>query len=356
LRAGERYRIARALLSEAAHLAWGGVSTRRRSLQVLKEGTRLARLVTDPSDRAHALGMVALVKGVIAYVHGRWRRSRQFCDKAERIFRDRCTAVTWELDTVQSFSLWSLTNLGDVAQLRQRWAILFKEAEERGDLYAVHNLISNIMAFARLGADEPKQAREELERALCLLDGAKYDVRCHNTLIAQVLIELYVGNGIQAWEHVVSAWPRVKSSLLLRVQVVRTEVWEIRGRCALAAAAAGQHAALRLRDAVGAASRLRREGTHWGGGVASLIEAGVAALRGDQDHAELLLDHAIKDFECAEMGLYGAAARYRRGQIRGGTAGSDEMIEANTWIKAKGVRNPARMVAMLSPGFLMTSV
>ena len=42
------------------------------------------------------------------------------------------TAVAWELDTVANLSLWAVTRMGDLAELRRRWAALLKETRGRG--------------------------------------------------------------------------------------------------------------------------------------------------------------------------------------------------------------------------------
>lgn len=81
------------------------------------------------------------------------------------------------------------------------------------------------------------------------------------------------------------------------------------------------------------------------------LRAGVAAQRGDRPAALLHLEAAVAGFEAAEMALYAAAARRRLGEMRGGDADQALVEAADAWMTRQGVRAPARMTAMLAPGF-----
>ena len=120
LAAGEPSRIARALAMEAAHAASVGGSNGRTTTRLLDRAAELASRVEDP----YASGMVALARGVSAYLEGRWTLAQMECDRAETIFRDSCTGVAWELDTAHAFALWGLSHQGAVAELSRRWPIL----------------------------------------------------------------------------------------------------------------------------------------------------------------------------------------------------------------------------------------
>ena len=71
-------------------------------------------------------------------------------DRAEAIFRERCTGVIWELDTARIFGLWSLFYLGRLAELNERCTVLFQEARERGDRYMVATPGPFVGSVARL--------------------------------------------------------------------------------------------------------------------------------------------------------------------------------------------------------------
>src|SRR5262249_52340402 len=154
--------IARALAMEAAHAASAGGSNRKATAQLLDRAGELAGRVEHP----YALGMVTLARGVSAYLEGRWVLAQAECDRAETIFRDRCTGVAWELDTAHAFALWGLSHQGAVAELSRRWPILLNRARGRGDLYAVMNLSSYLMSVVRLAADDPDTADRELRQTM----------------------------------------------------------------------------------------------------------------------------------------------------------------------------------------------
>jgi len=81
------------------------------------------------------------------------------------------------------------------------------------------------------------------------------------------------------------------------------------------------------------------------------LRAGVAALRGDLEHAAELCAVAIAGFEAAHMNLYAAAARRRLGQLMGGAEGAELIAAADRWMNAQRIKKPARLTRMLAPGF-----
>ena len=67
--------------------------------------------------------------------------------------------------------------------------------------------------------------------------------------------------------------------------------------------------------------------------------------------APLLAPTGAFAFEAVDMGLFAAAARRRLGTLLGGDAGRALIAQADAWMAAQEVRNPARMAAGLAPGF-----
>jgi serine/threonine protein kinase len=346
LRAGEPYRIARSLAMEASHVSCGGGRTRGRTARLLHATEGLARQVAHP----HALGMAALAKGIAAYLEGLWPQALASCSQAESILRDRCTGVAWELDTAQTFALWSLTYMGEVVELSRRQALLLREAQERGDLFAETNFSTYIMAIVRLGADDPEGADRGLSRVVSQWSRQGFHVQHHNALLARALIDLYTGDGQAAWNHIAEQWRAYTRSLLLRVQQVRINVLELRGTSAVAAAMSAADPGSYLRAAERDAGRLQRERMPWSDALACLIRAGAATVRADRSRATALLAEAATRLDAVAMRIYAEAARRRLGELLGGEDGHALIAQANSWMAGQKIQDPARMAAMLAPG------
>jgi hypothetical protein len=89
----------------------------------------------------------------------------------------------------------------------------------------------------------------------------------------------------------------------------------------------------------------------WSDPLAALVRAGVHHLRGDAERSITWLAQAIRGLDTTDMALYAHAARRRHGQLLGGDAGRAEVVAAERWMLASGVKRPDRMTAMLAPGF-----
>ncbi len=347
LRAGEPFRIARSLAFESAQVSIAGKSSARWTTRLLEAAENLSSSVNKP----YVFGLLWAVKGIQAFLNGSWKKSHELSEKALKIFREQCTGVAWELDSMHNFTLWSLTYMGEVAELSKRRPALLKEAQDRGDHYAITNLsTSHTMAVVRLGADDPEGARVEL-KAIDQWTQKGFHIQHHIALLARVLIDLYLGEGLAAWSYVSTKWPAYTDSLLFRVQQIHIDALQLRGRSALAAAMTASDPAPLWRDAEAAARKLERKNAHWATAHARFLRAGVAAGRGDLSSAVALLAAASRGFDGTDMRLYATVTRRRLGQLLGGDEGRVLVEKANSWMTDQTIRNPARMTAMYAPGF-----
>jgi hypothetical protein len=346
LRIGEPYRIVRAMTSEAMHVATAGGRSHGRTTLLLQTAEEIARRVDYP----HARGMLSLARGVAHFLEGRWRAALKELDHADEIFRQHCTGVAWELDTAHTFALWSMTYMGWFGELARRWPTLLSDARDRGDRYAVTNLNTYIMAVARLCQDTPELAQVQLRQVMEQWSKQGFHIQHHNAALAQVLIHLYQGNGIAAFQHIQDRWLHYRSSLLLRIQQIRINIVLLRAQSAIAAAAA-TGAKPFLRAAEADVRSLRREKMSWSDALVPLILAGVAGVRGEGAKAIGLLREAIDRLHAVDMEIFAQAARRRLGQLLGGEEGRLLIEESEAWMDAEGIRKPARMAAVFAPGF-----
>lgn len=349
LRAGEPYRVARALALDAAYAATAGARTKRRTDRLLFRTAELARRVGDP----HTFGLSTLASGFVAYLQGRFQDANEELQRAEEILRDRCTGVTWELDNAQLFYLLTLFYLGEVKDLLRCLPIRLKEARERGDLYALTSTETRVSWIARLAEDDPETGREALSEAIARWSQQGFHLQHAWALIGECEIDLYQGKPGSSLELLEAAWPAMGQSYLLRLRTLAVEVRFLRARGHLSAAAALDTAAERrphLKAAVQDARWIARAKMDWTVPMARLLEAGAAATRGEEEPALGLVETAERGFLRCDMKLHAAAARRRRGQLAGGDDGRSLVERADREMSGQKIRNPGGFAALLAPG------
>jgi hypothetical protein len=346
LRAGEPYRIGRALCYEACHASSAGGPSQRYVAKVLRAFEEIVAQLDDPYLR----GGVFLAQGIAAYMTGQWKLGGELVDRAGLIHRTQCAGAIFELDSSTLFSLWSLQFRGEVAELGHRWPVVLKEAQDRGDRHMVTNLNTMLMSTLRLAADDPDGAVARLSQVMGQWSQRGFHIQHNEWHGAVVQIKLYRGDARGAWRFVERQYgPSLTRSHLMRVQKIKIFFFERRARCALAAAAEAADPGPLLRVAMRDAQRLDREGMAWASALAYPIKAGVAAARGDRSLAAALLAEAVKQLEAADMNLYAAASRRRLGEILGGDEGRAEVERADSWMKKQTIQNPARMADVFAP-------
>jgi tetratricopeptide (TPR) repeat protein len=350
LRAGEPYRVTRALALEVAYVAMAGSRSRRQTARLAHEAQELARRVSRPD----AVALVTLTAGNAAWLDGRWREARERCEQAEAILREQCTGVDWEILTSQLFGLASMFFLGELGALSRRLRSLLEEAEGRGSLLRATFLrIGFCSHVAWLAADDPDRARRELETGLAVWKQGRFDYLQLWVRAARTDISLYSGDRVVIPDRVESVWRAAARTLDRFVQSGFVRGLDTRARRRLAAAAQSTDPARRaalVRGAERHARAMIREKTRWGDPLALLIRAGAASTRAEKEDAVRLLESAEAGLAAADMALHAAVARRRRGELLAGDEGAALVVAADTWMNGQGIRNPARMAAMLAPG------
>lgn len=344
LRAGDPHRIARALAIEAGFSASGGTRTWRRTQEVLAKARTLAERVDSP----HARGLVTLMEAVGEHVVGRFRRAAELSEQADAILREQCTGVTWERDTAVLFLLHSLYWLGEWREMERRWRDLLQQADERGDLFIATYMRTHTAFVIYLAADDPATARVQEQQAIAAWSQQGFHIQHYWNFYARVEIELYAGEPEAAWRVIEERWEAVSRSLLTRNQALYIGARYLRGRVALARAAAGAAEAGKLLELAESDARVTEKlQSRWGNALAAMLRAGAASVRGQKKEAAELLARAEQEAAACEMGVCGAALRRLRGVAAGDAALAGT---AEAWMREQGIRNPGRMTETFVPG------
>ena len=286
---------------------------------------------------------------------GEWRSARLWFERAEDLFRNQCTGTAWELDTVHNLSLWGLSPLGDLNAVRQRWPILIKEARERGDLYAETTLNTYYMTMLKLADGDDQEPERELDMLMKRWTQRGFHVQHSTAFRARFHLLLYRGDITAAWNLVQSVWPLYEKSMLLRLQMIRIEMYEVYARCTLALAATSDNFQPLLRRAERDVRRLEREQRPWSSAYARFLQAAVALRRGQRSRSSELLRESASRFDACDMRLNAVVARRCLGKMIGGPGGDSLVAQADAWMNAQGIQDPVRWAAMYAPGFVKTN-
>jgi hypothetical protein len=314
LRSGDQFRIARALALEVGHKGLEGGTVETKVLELLETTRAVAAGLSNPYPAV----LAEMVAGALGWLNGRWKRSLERSDAAERWLIDQCGAPAWEVTSTRIFSMAALLWMGDLTEHRRRLPGLVREARERGNLFAEVSIpLLGYAHLARLADDEPQAALEEVDRLAAAWATNRFDLQRFWVTYARAEIRLYQGDGRAAWREVSSVAKDVRRSLLLRGQTMRISWGYLVARCALAAARDGERQQLRVAARI--ARQLAKEPVAWAAPLAAALQAALSSSSGDREGAAAQLERAERGFFGADMTLHGAAAAAARAR-RTGTA------------------------------------
>jgi len=347
LRRGDSVRAARGLAFEAAYLCLGGLASKGRVDRALS----LTNEVAERYDHAYLRAMRAASAGLAAYQRGEWGTTLEETQTAERLLREQCIGVAFELASVQLYRIWALFWFGEFREMSSRVREAVNEARSRGDLYTEVSLSVGLPSFRGLVADDPKGTQGMITEASARWSARGYHLQHYWRELGLAQCELYGGRPEAVLERFAAQWPAMKKVFFHRIEAVRTEVTFLQARSALAAAGRGDDADRLLKRAARHASRLAREKPTWCAAGADLVRAGIRATQGRSADAIALLERSEARFREANSFSFATAAQWRRGQLVGGEQGKSLVDAAVAWMNEREVRNPERMLAFFAPGF-----
>jgi len=347
LRAGEPYRISRALAMEAAHVAAAGRAASLRVARLLDAAHELAESVDSP----HARGIVFMARGASALLMGEWKAAAAWFREAEAQLRNRCSGVTWELDSVHILSLWALYSMGELAAVKERVAGLGREARDRGNLYVASALTNFFQAATQVANHDLGPVDRLVDATAVGWPFVGFSIQKAAAVHSVVHLELYRGRPKEAWSCIESAWPQYVRSTLPRIQLIRIQMNELLARTALAVADQSSNPEPYLVIVEGRIVRLDREPSCWAEGHVHFLRAAVAARRKDAALALHELAEAARAYARHDMTLQECVMRLRSAEIHGGEQGRCQAEPILERMKALGIASPESWAQMAAPGF-----
>ena len=345
LRAGEPRRAALALAMQIPNTSFGGGARRLARTERLAETViRLA----ERMDHPHALGYATINVGIAYRLHGRYRDSFEQIERGAAILRDRCTGVSWELESARIMMMENLLWLGRWNEMFERLPEFLQEAEARGDVYGATYVGVRILPLQWLARDRPREGRDEARDAIARWSAQGFHLQHYNALFSQVDADLYSGDGAAGLDRLARSARDLRRSMLMRLQAVRIEFLFLRARAAIIAALQGQTRLLgvAMRDAEG----LERTRAPWAQALACLVRAGVGSIADDPRRVAAQLADAETRLAARDLAHLATASRRCRGEIVGGAEGRALCEDADRWFANQQVASPHRMARLLAPG------
>lgn len=345
LRAGEPYRVVRALVNEAVAVSgFGDAAGADRVEEML---TRLERMEVPAEPLGHSPLLLAGLRhsgrGIASFNFGQWRRARAHL----RLALDAYTQVpgtAWETMHLRAHLAWTLYYLGELEAFRSEIDLGLAEVVERDDLFG-ETAIRLTCCYRFLVDDDPGGSFREAVAAIERWNQPGLQVQHVWSAEHASQARIYQGRAAEGFAIVDPMVRKLRWSLIWRAQVMRLKLRYRRGSAAASAAAVaggGERRAF-LRAAEADMAALRRERSAVAAAYAAAIEAAIAATTG-RDDAASLYDGAADRLARLDMVTFAASARRHAHELRGE---STDAVDAD--LRRRGVVAPARFAAAVVP-------
>jgi hypothetical protein len=345
LQAGEPRRLALGFAAEVFFACLLGPERLRRASALLPVAEELAAQATDALPKAR----LESVRGVMAWVGGRWSESEEILARAQELIRQQCVGANLERQLVLYTLLCTRVYTGKIDRMRAVIRQELREAEAREDRWvALLYGASGYAAFVRLADHDVEEARRQVDRA------ARSALPAWAISTSRMAIAFYSDDrpGLRAeLEGLRRQWPSLERTQLLRHPIDGVRLCDLRGRAAATLALGGspeERPAL-LREARQVAGWLERRSTPWAAPHADLLRALVAAAEDDRGACIASLEKSVAGFTAAGLPMHAAAVRRRVGELAGGEEGRAHLAAAQEWFEREGIREPASFTRLFAP-------
>jgi hypothetical protein len=346
LRLGEPKRVTRALGKDASYMASQGLRQLARARRLVEDTKRYAATLGTEDD--YSLG--GNMEGVLSFFAGELEGAARHFEAADERWREAEVYDPAEVNTIRLFWIGTLRDLGAFARWRQLLPVFLRESEQRGNLLAMTS-ITRVSVLVRLSDDDPDRAHADLASTSWPTPPGQFHMQDWYELQARLEIALYERTVVDISEWAQKQLERLRKSLLYYARPLRYVVNGLWARMYLALAADRRKREHALRQASRLANKMRKDRAPHVDVWALLIDAAVAARRGDEENAVRLLEQAEADGDKLDLGLCTAGARWRRAALIGGDRGEELRAQAVAWQQREGVVDLQRLVEVMVPGF-----
>lgn len=334
LDSGSADRAARALAMEAALLAGRGRAHTPRTRETLAQARAFAVRSADPS----VLALVELAAGLVGLQLCDYRAARDHCERAVGMFRTGVAGVAFEQHIAEYYAIVADYWLGAWGRLAVNKQALVRIAEATQDRFAHLSATSGVGMIGDLIAGAtPDELHAEIAASQRAWPRTRAPAAYLRHLVAATIVDRYHGRDRDAAARLDAGWPHLTRTRALASEQARGTLLALRAttyvRVARYAEARADARALRTIAAMR--------------GPAALIEAAVTHATGGDAGAPL--DEGIA--ACTEVGFeaFAAAARERRGRLRGGDAGAGARLVALDQASRLGMGDADRAFDFLLP-------
>jgi serine/threonine protein kinase len=337
LQAGEPRRLALGFAAEVFFACLLGPERLRRAIRLMPIAEKLAAEGADPLPRAR----LESVRGVTAWVGGRWGESEEILARAQELIRQQCVGANLERQLVLYTLLCTRVYTGKIDLMRGVIRQEMREAEAREDRWvALLYGASGYAAFVRLADGDVEEARRHVDRA------ARSALPPWAISTSRMAIAFYSDDraGLRdELEGLRRQWPSLERTQLLRHPIDGVRLCDLRGRAAatLALGAPPEEKPALLREARQVAGWLDRRPAAWAAPHAELLRAIVGAAEGDQAGCARGLEKAARGFSDAGLPMHAAALRRRLGEAPG-------------WFDEERIRDPEAFTRVFVPPLTST--
>ena len=274
LDAGDPYRVLRALIMEAGFVSSQGNRGANRSTKIRSIAKKLVDTLGEIELGAFLLGMNAFYH----FQQGQWRKSLRTADKARDQLRSECSGVAWELTSVQLNSLWALFYIGNNNEMKKRIRNLRKEAKALGDRYCLACLSTGLPSLVCLSDGNTHDAVLAAKDVMHEWSHGGYHLQHYWVFLTIVHCQMYDEDFQKAFATLRTEWPKIKHSLLLKVQAILVEAYFLKGRILLSSMIKTGPKPKRMRELSRILKKLRREKVASGDAWADILEGGMHCL------------------------------------------------------------------------------